>query len=223
VFKIGIYSKSAFSRSGMKQIVQDQDVAEFESLAEARKSAAIFRSLVLLVHESDLFSDDEDDRKLGDDRLKVVVVAPKFNMEKMLVLFNKGVRGYQLETVSPAAMRTTLQMVALGEFVMPSTLAQHLASTPKEVGALPLSAKELVVMRWLAKGYANKEISRYVGITEATTKVHIKAIMRKLNVANRTQAAVWAVRNGLDRPVLHLWNPEVRRPDSQTTQLQEAG
>jgi two-component system, NarL family, nitrate/nitrite response regulator NarL len=96
-----------------------------------------------------------------------------------------------------------LQMVALGEFALPSMLAEHLTAVPAESEPVPLSAKELVVMRCLAHGYCNKEISRSVGITEATTKVHVKAIMRKLNVANRTQAAVWAVRNGFDRSIAH--------------------
>lgn len=203
MFKIGIYSKSAFSRSGMKQIVQSQDVAEFDTLPEARKAAEIFRQLVLIVHESDLLGGGADDKIIDDDRLKIVVVAPKFNLEKMIFLLNKGVRGYQLETVSPSVMRTALQMVALGEFALPSMLAEHLTAMPEGNELTPLSAKELVVVRCLAQGYCNKEISRSVGITEATTKVHVKAIMRKLGVANRTQAAVWAVRNGLDRSVVH--------------------
>lgn len=203
MFKIGIYSRSAFSRSGMKQIIQSQDVAEFDLISEARKAAAIFRPLVLIVHESDIFGDDSEEKIIGDERLKVVVVAPKFNFERMVALFNKGARGYQLENVSPAVMRSALQIVALGEFALPSTLAEHLAGTPKDGGVIPLSAKEMVVMRCLARGFANKEISRSVGITEATTKVHVKAIMRKLGVTNRTQAAVWAVRNGFDRPAMH--------------------
>lgn len=202
MFKIGIYSKSAFSRSGMKQIIQSQDVVEFETISEARKAAAIFRPLVLIVHESDILGEELEEKLIEDDRLKVVVVAPKFHLERMVALFNKGARGYQLETVSPAVMRMTLQMVALGEFALPSELAEHLAGSPKDSQLVPLSAKELVVMRCLARGHCNKEISRSVGITEATTKVHVKAIMRKLGVSNRTQAAVWAVRNGFDRPAV---------------------
>ena len=55
MFKIRVYSRSAFSRSGMKQIIQSQDVVEFDLISEARKAAAIFRPLVLIVHESDIF------------------------------------------------------------------------------------------------------------------------------------------------------------------------
>lgn len=204
LFKVGIYSKSAFSRSGMKQIIQSQDAIEFDSLSEARKAAAILRSLVLIAHESDILLDDTESITLDADRLKVVVIAPKFSVESMIALLNKGARGYQLESVSPEVMRTTLQMVSLGEYALPSTLVGYLVGTPKADDIIPLSAKELIVVRCLARGCCNKEISRSVGITEATTKVHVKAIMRKLNVSNRTQAAVWAVRNGFDRPVAHM-------------------
>ena len=158
--------------------------------------------MVVLIHESDLFSEAAEDLSLDNDRLKVIVVASKFDLVKLVSLINKGVRGYQLETVSSSVMRAAIQMVALGEFALPSVLAEHLGGVPTDSKLVPLSAKELVVIRCLAKGYANKEISRSIGIAEATTKVHVKAIMRKLGVSNRTQAAVWAVRNGFDQPLL---------------------
>ena len=50
-------------------------------------------------------------------------------------------------------------------------------------------------------GMANKVIARQFGICEATVKVHVKAILRKLGVENRTQAATWGVKNGLGEPV----------------------
>jgi len=201
MFKIGIFSQSAFSRSGMKQMLQNDDVTEFDSLAEARKAAAIFRSLVLLAHENDI-AGEEADKQFDDERLRVVVLAPKFNLDRMLALLSRGVRGYQLETVSPAVLHTTLQLVAIGERSIPSTFVASIMRTPQTEEASSLSAKELVVVRCLAEGACNKEISRSMGITEATAKVHVKAIMRKLGLANRTQAAVWAVRNGLDRPLV---------------------
>ena len=66
-----------------------------------------------------------------------------------------------------------------------------------------LSEREREIMGCLVHGKSNKVIARQLGITEATVKVHLKAVLRKLNVSNRTQAAIWAVRNGLregDRP-----------------------
>lgn len=56
-----------------------------------------------------------------------------------------------------------------------------------------LSSKEEQILHWLTQGASNKEIARQLGIAEATVKVHIKAILRKAGVQNRTQAAMWAV------------------------------
>lgn len=199
--KVGIYTRSPFSRSGMKQIVQGQDIMEFDNLSEARAAAATFRLLVLVVVESDILGEDSTER-INDARLRLVVVAPTFKLDRMTALFVRGARGYQLETVSPAVMSATLQMVALGELGLPSSLVDCFASAPKNNETSPLSTREIGVVQRLAQGDCNKEIARVIGVTEATTKVHVKAIMRKLGVANRTQAAVWAVRNGHDRPAL---------------------
>jgi two-component system nitrate/nitrite response regulator NarL len=62
-------------------------------------------------------------------------------------------------------------------------------------GNLPLSERELVILRALVKGSANKVIANELDITESTVKVHVKAILRKLHAKNRTQAAIWAVRH----------------------------
>ena len=60
-----------------------------------------------------------------------------------------------------------------------------------------LSVREVETLRSLVRGEPNKIISRRLGITEATVKVHVKAILRKLKVVNRTQAAIWGVSRGL--------------------------
>jgi two-component system nitrate/nitrite response regulator NarL len=59
-----------------------------------------------------------------------------------------------------------------------------------------LSEREAQILDGLVKGHANKVIARMCGITEATVKVHMKSILRKIHVVNRTQAAIWALENG---------------------------
>lgn len=58
-----------------------------------------------------------------------------------------------------------------------------------------LSAQETMILRGLVDGYSNKAIAIQLNITEATVKVHVKAILRKIPAKNRTQAAIWAVKN----------------------------
>lgn len=59
-----------------------------------------------------------------------------------------------------------------------------------------LSERESDIIRCLVHGKTNKLIARHLGITESTVKVHLKTILRKLRVSNRTQAALWAVQHG---------------------------
>ena len=67
--------------------------------------------------------------------------------------------------------------------------------------APPLSPREKSILRCLVNGDSNKCIARKIDITEATVKVHVKAILRKIRVQNRTQAAIWGMNNrALTRP-----------------------
>jgi two-component system, NarL family, nitrate/nitrite response regulator NarL len=59
-----------------------------------------------------------------------------------------------------------------------------------------LSEREIQVLDGLVKGHANKVIARGCGVTEATVKVHMKSILRKIRACNRTQAAIWALEHG---------------------------
>ncbi|QFU10339.1 Response regulator protein VraR [Rhodobacteraceae bacterium THAF1] len=203
MFKVGICSTSVFFRNAIKSLLGDQEVLEFETVHDARRAAAAYRCVQLIVHETDLLNEIDENAKFTEENIRIIVIAPKFSHSNLVSLIDRGIRGYQLETVSSSVLRATIQIVALNEIALPSVLAEHLAGIPKDVAYVPLSAKEMVVIRCLAKGYCNKEISRSVGIAEATTKVHVKAIMRKLGVSNRTQAAVWAVRHGFDQPKLN--------------------
>jgi two-component system, NarL family, nitrate/nitrite response regulator NarL len=84
-----------------------------------------------------------------------------------------------------------------------SSAASHLNGYDGDTPRVPalrnrprLSEREAQILDGLVKGYANKVIARSCEITEATVKVHMKSILRKIQVANRTQAAVWALEHG---------------------------
>jgi two-component system nitrate/nitrite response regulator NarL len=69
-----------------------------------------------------------------------------------------------------------------------------------------LSEREVQVLNGLVKGHANKVIARTCDIAESTVKVHIKSILRKIRLSNRTQAAIWALGNGYTEPRDHSTN-----------------
>ena len=71
---------------------------------------------------------------------------------------------------------------------------------PEDPLVQQLSPRETSILRCLIEGASNKCIARKIDITEATVKVHIKAILRKIRVQNRTQAAIWGINRSLVRP-----------------------
>lgn len=84
-----------------------------------------------------------------------------------------------------------------------------------ESAAAPLlSPRETAILLCLIDGDSNKSIARKIGITEATVKAHVKAILRKIRVQNRTQAAIWGMNNALllqpanSNSLLRSANPE---------------
>jgi two-component system nitrate/nitrite response regulator NarL len=64
-----------------------------------------------------------------------------------------------------------------------------------------VSGREGEILRSLLSGHSNKMIARQLGISEATVKVHLKGVMRKINAQNRTQAAMWGLANGFGEEV----------------------
>jgi two-component system nitrate/nitrite response regulator NarL len=81
----------------------------------------------------------------------------------------------------------------------PSQLhSAHSAASPQAPAGDPslLSSREYAILRHLTQGASNKHIARQLEIAEATVKVHVKSLLRKIRVSNRTQAAMWAVSHG---------------------------
>jgi len=136
----------------------------------------------------------------------LVMLSDHFDFQIMLRAFQLGIRAYIVKDISCDRLVATLQLVAMGERVLPSQLADELQARPglanapeieKSADAACLSEREREILRWLIMGCPNKVISRRMEISEATVKVHVKAVLRKLSVKNRTQAAIWAANHGM--------------------------
>jgi two-component system, NarL family, nitrate/nitrite response regulator NarL len=139
-------------------------------------------------------------RRFPDSR--IVVLAEAMKVEELALSFSAGVDGYLLAEISPEALRESLQLVMLGEKVFPSRLVtllcgEHPIQQLSAENGNFLSDREVAVVSRLAGGLPNKVIASQLTITEATVKVHLKSILKKLGVSNRTQAAIWAVNNGM--------------------------
>ena len=118
-----------------------------------------------------------------------------------------GAQGYLLKDMDPKDLVAALQKIKDGETVVAPQLADTLARALQKKPAVsnpitPLSEltpREREIICHLAEGQSNKAIARDLGISDGTVKLHVKAILRKLNVRSRVEAAVIAVEQGLGR------------------------
>jgi two-component system, NarL family, nitrate/nitrite response regulator NarL len=199
-------------REGLKRLLDD---SPFEIVAEAsnlREGAAIVETglqtdLVLL----DLVNggDDEAEAMRRLRRLlpeaRIVVLTTELCTRRLTNALGAGADGYLMKDLSSAALAQSLRLVIMGEKVFPTHLAALLISGRVNGNGLEmpisrkgLSPREVQILRCLLNGDSNKMIANHLHITEATVKVHLKSLLRKINASNRTQAAIWALNNGLD-------------------------
>jgi DNA-binding NarL/FixJ family response regulator len=107
---------------------------------------------------------------------------------------NAGIAGYLTKDVLHEELLKAIRAVHRGEKYLPAAIRALLdAHAPQD----ELSARELDVLRLIVRGHANKEIAWQLGIAEETAKNHVKKILSKLNVQDRTQAATMAIERGL--------------------------
>jgi two-component system, NarL family, nitrate/nitrite response regulator NarL len=124
--------------------------------------------------------------------------ADSQEIEPEQVALLSGILTYDL---SRAAFVGSLWLICSGERIFP----QALAAGQKPPAPLPVaelraagvrvSPREKEILCRLAAGHPNKMIAQHLGITEATVKVHLKSVLRKIGAENRTQAAIWALAN----------------------------
>jgi two-component system nitrate/nitrite response regulator NarL len=207
------------SREGLKRLLHTDTsrvIGEAASLEDARALIAnSTRPDVLVVALADSGSEDQsaviERIRIDFSELKVVIISSSISRSLLAQALNAGVKACLLRDMSTEALTQSLQLVMLGQQVFPTRVTMMLlgnqaardVAPPDGYGGseLParmrgLSAREAQILRYLLSGYSNKVIARALGISEATVKVHLKALLRKVNAQNRTQAAVWALANG---------------------------
>ena len=140
--------------------------------------------------------------------IPVVIVSGSRQRATIRAAIEAGARGYVLKSSNGEILKHVLPLVLSGELYVPAqAVAQEepgmegFEGSPLEEGGefnpdfKSLTPRETQVLKLLTLGYSNKEIARSLGMLEGTVKVHVKSIMKKLGVNNRTQAAIAANRS----------------------------
>ena len=135
-------------------------------------------------------------------KLKVLVLTVHNEIEYLMKEVDIGVNGYVLKDSESAELKKAIFTVAEGEsYIQPSlipALNAKMIETNKDAEKIKsLTKRELDVLKLLAVGMYNKEVGKRLEISERTVKNHVSNIFKKLGVTDRTQAAVFAIRNNL--------------------------
>jgi two-component system, NarL family, nitrate/nitrite response regulator NarL len=223
-FSIVLIGPHALLREGLSHILCNAHfrvMASTASLCDLAPNAFERDDRVLLIIESnddlditlpqiELFKEQHPDGR-------VAVLGSRNRPADMIAAFQAGANVYFDGEERCDAFIKALEVVMLGETILPPELLfyvrypegeetstmidRHLPiPTPKmpqlaELEWPQLSFRENCILRGIVEGASNKVIARKIDITEATVKVHVKAILRKVRVRNRTQAAIWAMKH----------------------------
>ena len=137
--------------------------------------------------------------KAGGAQGRCIILTVSDDERDVLEAMRAGADGYLLKDMEPEELYLQLQRAAGGAVVLGSSvaglLAQALNAPPAAPQAVDLTDREREILALLAAGRSNKEIARVLGISDATVKVHIKHVLRKLNLKSRLEAAVWALQH----------------------------
>jgi len=184
---------------GMEVIGEAVDGVEAVQKARELKPGVILLDLVM-PHKSGLEAISE----IKDENPTVpILVLTSFSGDDMVFpAIKAGALGYLLKNSSPQRLLHAIRDVHRGKPTMSSDIASKLMqelqqSSDKPPTKEPLTERELEVLRLLARGLTNREIAETLVIGPGTVRTHVSSILAKLHLANRTQAALYALKEGI--------------------------
>jgi DNA-binding NarL/FixJ family response regulator len=203
-----LVGKSILLREGIARILH---AANFRILASVSCIEDLLprkiqqnRPLFLVVHTGDDFDAAVEQIELFREQHpggRIAIVADHYRLVEMVSAFRAGANGYFADVMTCDVFIKSIELMMMGETIFPPAfLSSVLVAESDHLGdaIVPqLSPREKSILHCLIEGDSNKCIARKIDIAEATVKVHVKAILRKIRVQNRTQAAIWGMNNGL--------------------------
>lgn len=207
----------ALVRKGIEELLQSRGVQVVASVGSGeegvRRARELPADLILLDVKMPGMNGIETLKQLRANGVQAPVVMLTMSREDadLAAALRAGARGYLLKDMEPEELLPALQAAAQGDNVVAQELVGSLAglvrgdaaaAAPAPRPAVPfaeLTPREREILECIADGSSNKMIARTLDITDGTVKLHVKAILRKLGVRSRVEAAVVAVEHGLGR------------------------
>lgn len=130
----------------------------------------------------------------------LVVMSASEDRSKVMLAIEQGAKGYIPKSSTPEVMLNALQLVLSGGVYLPMAVLDTVNSSQSKttnVDGQALTPRQVEVLKLLAEGHSNKAIGNQLSMAENTVRVHVSAILRFLDVSNRTEAGMAASRMGL--------------------------
>ncbi len=193
-------------RKGLIQLIQTAN--EFEIVGEASggregiaRSLSLTPDMILLdLNMKDINGLDVLKAiKAADLDSRVIMLTVSDSADDLVAALRAGADGYLLKDMEPEDLLASIRSASLGRMALSDRLTWLLAhslqqeSRPKNSAEAGLTEQESKVLEHISAGKSNKLIAHELGITEGTVKVHVKHLLKKLNLKSRVEAAVWAV------------------------------
>ena len=187
------------SEAGMEVVGQAADGVEAVQMAQALQPDVILLDL-MMPHKSGIEAIAEI--KQENPEARILVLTSFSEDDKVFPAIKGGAQGYLLKDSSPQELLQAIRDTYQGESSLHPTIARKLVremSRPSELPPAdePLTEREMEVLKLVAQGLSNQSIAEKLVISERTVRTHMGHILNKLHLANRTQAALYALREGL--------------------------
>lgn len=207
--KVMIADDHSMIREGLKQLLELE--GDFQVIAEAcdgvdcmEKLDTILPDILLLDINMPKMNGLEVLKKMKDKkvRVKVLVLTVHNEVEYLLKAVDIGVNGYLLKDSESSELKKAILSVVNGDdYIQPSLIpllnSKMIDRDKDSIKIEQLTKREMEVLKLLAFGMYNKEVAESLEISERTVKNHVSNIFKKIGVTDRTQAAVFAIRNNL--------------------------
>ena len=193
-------------RAGLEQLLANEPDIELVGAAgdgaEAVELASRHRPDVVLMDLSmPVMDGTQATRRIvreHDGDIAVVILTSFSDRNEIMDALDAGASGYLLKDAEPEELVRGIRAAARGEAPLaPKAARELLAARSAAPGEPELSPREREVLVLVAKGCSNKQIARQLDISEKTVKAHLTSVFQAIGVTDRTQAALWAQRNGL--------------------------
>jgi RNA polymerase sigma factor (sigma-70 family) len=218
VIKVLIVDDHPVFRDGLRNVLAEADdlivVGEAQDGAEALDSAQSLQPDVIIMDINiPVLNGMQATRQIKSDHpdINIIMLTAYDDDEQIFHAIRSGASAYYPKDIAPDSLIEAIRQVSQGKYVVDAQLldqkeiGEWLDEAFERFGGLmididekfkPLSPREMEILKLITRGLSNKEIAHSLGISHQTVKNHMTSILRKLDVEDRTQAAVFALRRG---------------------------